>query len=171
MGCVKILFYNGFHEVLTIVYSYVFVYNFSVLFMFFTFLQIIMIGFKTLYSFNDLKFNAFLSTTMTLTLFSMAGVPPFMGFFTKLLLLIAAINSKFVFYFLFFFILLFLGLYFYLQNLRFVYSTGQRIKNAINYAMQLNMRTPIVYVYYSCISSFYLLFGFLFLDDTVLYFS
>lgn len=171
MECVKLLFYNNFYETLVCVYTYLFTYNFSLTLLFLIFCQFLIANLKTLYSFNDLKFNAFSLFVVTVTLFSMAGVPPFIGFFAKLLLLITTINSNFIFYFLFFFILLFLSLYFYLQNLRFLYSTGQKIQNALNYTMQINARVSPLTVYYSCISSFYLTFGFFFMDDTIFYFN
>ena len=65
-----------------------------------------------MYSFTDLKFNYYFSTVLAIVLFSMAGVPPFLGFFSKLLILILLINSNFFLFYLFFFGLLFFGLYF-----------------------------------------------------------
>lgn len=171
MNCVKILFYNDFYGLLTVLYTYIFAYNFSLILVFLILLQFIIINFKTIYSFNDLKFNNFSISILTLSLFSMAGVPPLLGFFTKLLLLIQFLNSNFFILYVFFFILLFFSLYFYLQNLRFLHSTGQKIQNALSYAHQINLRIPTLFIYYVNFSIFYIIFGVFFFDDTLLYFS
>ena len=42
-------------------------------------------------------FNPLLAISLTITIFSFAGIPPFMGFFAKQIVLSAAINSGFVF--------------------------------------------------------------------------
>ena len=42
-------------------------------------------------------FNPLLAISLTITIFSFAGIPPFMGFFAKQMVLSAAINSGFVF--------------------------------------------------------------------------
>ena len=86
--------------------------------------QFVNSNFKTIYSFSEFKFNFFLISTITITLFSMAGVPPFLGFFTKLLILLILLNSNFFLLYIFFFALLFFGLYFYLQNIRFLHNTN-----------------------------------------------
>jgi NADH:ubiquinone oxidoreductase subunit 2 (subunit N) len=161
------LFYNNFLDNLIILFSYMFIYNLSLLLIFWTLFQFINLNFKTLYSFTDLKFNFFFISTLTIVLFSIAGVPPFLGFFSKLLILICLLNSNFFFFFLFFFGLLFFGLYFYLQNIRFLYSTGV---NKINYSYELNLRLSTLYVYFSFFFLFFLIFGFFFFDDLILYF-
>jgi NADH:ubiquinone oxidoreductase subunit 2 (subunit N) len=161
------LFYNNFLDNLIILFSYMFIYNLSLLLIFWTLFQFINLNFKTLYSFTDLKFNFFFISTLTIVLFSIAGVPPFLGFFSKLLILICLLNSNFFFFFFFFFGLLFFGLYFYLQNIRFLYSTGV---NKINYSYELNLRLSTLYVYFSFFFLFFLIFGFFFFDDLILYF-
>lgn len=144
-----------------------FVYNLSLLLIFWTLKQFISFNFKTLYSFNDLKFNYFFLSIMTVVLFSIAGVPPFLGFFSKLLILLNLINSNFFFFFVFFFALLFLGLYFYLQNLRFLYSTGI---NKIHYSYENNLRLSSIFVYHTYFFLFFFIFGIFFFDDVFLYF-
>ncbi len=57
----------------------------------------------------------------------MAGVPPLVGFFTKLLVLLSLLNTSFYFLYVFYFVLLFLGLFYYMQNVRFL-QTSARVK-------------------------------------------
>ena len=161
------LFYNNFLETLVVLYVYLFIYNLSLLIIFWSLQQFVSFNFKTLYSFNDLKFNFYFVTSLAVTLFSIAGVPPLLGFFSKLLILITLINSNFFFFYVFFFGLLFFGLYFYLQNIRFLYSTGT---GKINYSFIFNLRASPLYFYITSLLLFILIFGFFFIDDIILYF-
>lgn len=159
--------FDNFLDNLIVLFVYMFIYNISLLLIFWTLQQFVSFNFKTLYSFSDLKFNFFFLSIITVTLFSIAGVPPFIGFFSKLLILLNLLNSNFFFFFFFFFSLLFIGLYFYLQNIKFLYSTSI---NKINYAYEFNLRISSIYVYTMCFFLFFLLFGFFFFDDILLYF-
>lgn len=162
------LFYNNPFDTLTLVYTYLFIYNISLFIIFWTLQQFVSFNFKTLYAFSDLKFNFYFTTAITIALFSMAGVPPFLGFFSKLLILLSLINSNFFFFYIFFFGLLFFGLYFYIQNIRFLYSTGV---GKINYAHTMNLRLSSIYFNFSLVILFFLLFGFFLMDDLILYFN
>ena len=161
------LFFNNSLDTLVILFIYMFIYNVSLIIIFWTLFQFISFNFKTIYSFSDLKFNFYFVTALSITLFSMAGVPPFLGFFSKLLILILLLNSGFFFFYIFIFGLLFFGLYFYLQNIRFLYSTGL---GEINYAHTYNIRISSLYFYVTFTFIFLLIFGFSFMDDIVLYF-
>jgi hypothetical protein len=161
------LFFNNSLDTLVILFIYMFIYNVSLVIIFWTLFQFISFNFKTIYSFSDLKFNFYFVTALSITLFSMAGVPPFLGFFSKLLILILLLNSGFFFFYIFFFGLLFFGLYFYLQNIRFLYSTGL---GEINYAHTYNIRISSLYFYVTFTFIFLLIFGFSFMDDIILYF-
>lgn len=144
-----------------------FIYNMSLLIIFWTLQQFVSFNFKTLYSFSDLKFNFYFVTALSVVLFSIAGVPPFLGFFSKLLILLALLNSNFFYFYVFFFGLLFFGLYFYLQNIRFLYSTG---RGRMSYAFVPYLRAASLYYYITYIILFFLIFGFFFMDDIILYF-
>lgn len=161
------IFYNNFLENLIILFLYMFTYNLSLLLIFWTLQQFVSFNFKTIYSFTDLKFNFFFVTSLTIVLFSIAGVPPFLGFFSKLLILISLLNSNFFFFYLFFFTLLFFGLYFYIQNIRFLHSTGT---SKINYTHTGNIRISTIYYYFSIVILFVLIFGVFYFDDFILYF-
>lgn len=144
-----------------------FIYNLSLLVLFWTLQQFVSFNFKTLYSFSDLKFNSYFMISSSIILFSIAGVPPFIGFFSKLLILITLMNSNFFFFYIFFFGLLFFGLYFYLQNIRFLHSTGY---GKLSYAFNLNLRVSSLYFYITFTILFFLVFGVFFMDDIILYF-
>lgn len=161
------LFCNNFLDNLIVLFTYMFIYNMSLFLIFWTLKQFISSNFKTVYSFSDLKFNFFFLSLVTIVLFSIAGVPPFIGFFSKLLILISLVNSNFFLFYVFFFGLLFFGLYFYLQNIRFLYSTGV---SKINYAFEFNLRISTLFIYYSYIILFFIIFGVFFFDDLILYF-
>lgn len=161
------LFSNNFLDNLIVLFTYMFIYNMSLLLIFWTLKQFISSNFKTIYSFSDFKFNFFFLSLITIVLFSIAGIPPFIGFFSKLLILISLVNSNFFLFYIFFFGLLFFGLYFYLQNIRFLYSTGV---SKINYAFEFNLRISTLFVYYSYIILFFIIFGVFFFDDFILYF-
>ena len=161
------IFFNNSLDTLVILFIYMFIYNISLIIIFWTLLQFISFNFKTIYSFTDLKFNFYFVTILSIVLFSIAGVPPFLGFFSKLLILILLINSSFFFFYIFFFGLLFFGLYFYLQNIRFLYSTGI---GKLNYSYSPNLRISSLYFYITFFFIFFLIFGFSFMDDLILYF-
>lgn len=161
------LLFNNYIDTLVILFIYMFVYNLSLIMVFWTLHQFISFNLKTLYSFNDLKFNYYFTTILSIVLFSMAGVPPFLGFFSKILILIALVNSNFFLFYIFFFGLLFFGLYFYLQNIRFLHSTSS---SKLNYSNIGFMRITSIYYTITFFFLFILLFGFAFMDDIVLYF-
>lgn len=160
--------YSSFCETLIYLFIYMFIYNISLILLFWVLQQYINTNFKTLYSFNDLKFNVFYLTTVTIILFSMAGVPPFIGFFTKLIILVSLIHLNFFHLYVIFFLILFLSLYFYVQNIRFLYSTST---STIDYSFEINVRN--VYSIYLIIIFFlyFIVFGVLFFNDLILYFS
>lgn len=145
-----------------------FVYNLSLFIFFWIFHQFINFNFKTLFSFNDFKLNFFFLSLMTIIIFSLAGVPPFIGFFSKILILISLINSNFFFLYILFFILVFFGLYFYLQNIRFLYSN---YNSNINYSFFLNLKTSILFFSFNSFFLFFLIFGIFFIDEIIIYFN
>ena len=97
------ILFNNYLDTLVILFIYMFIYNISLIMIFWTLHQFISFNFKTLYSFTDLKFNYYFTTILSIVLFSMAGVPPFLGFFSKILILILLINSNFFLFYIFFF--------------------------------------------------------------------
>ena len=161
------LYTNNSFDSLIILFVYMFIYNLSLVSIFWTLHQFNSFKLSTIFSFSDLKFNFYFVTLITLALFSMAGVPPFVGFFSKLLILLMLSNSNFFFFYIFFFGLLFLGLYFYLQNIRFLYSSNS---NKINYSYSNNIRLSTLYFNYTFLIIFFFCFGLFFFDDILLFF-
>ena len=123
---------------------------------------------KTLYSFSNFGFDSHHLFFLTVSLFSMAGVPPFIVFFSKMFILNLLINTNlFLFYFLFF-VLLFVGLYFYIQNMRFLHSSNLSHNNKQHL---FNERSLIALNYFSVVVMFILIFGLAYIDDILLLFT
>lgn len=158
--------FHNFIETWVTVSFFLFTYNISVILLFWSVKQITLSNFKTIHAFSVLKANPFVLFTVTIILFSLAGVPPFIGFFTKILILVNLINSAFFILYIFFFIILFAGLYFYLQNIRYLHvTTNQRAE----YSFINNLRAVTIYanvVIFACL----FFFNFIYLDDILVYF-
>ena len=149
-------------------FAYMFLYNTSLILLFWTLFNVILTKFKTLHSFNSFNFTSFSLLTLTILLFSMAGVPPFVGFFSKLFILtLLTNNSFFLLYFLFFAILL-IGLYFYIQNIRFLHSTNP---SDIATPFLFNEKITISYYYFALSILTILIFGIFYIDDVLLFFT
>jgi len=138
------------------------IYNLALYLVFFTLLQFVMIEAKTLYSFSTLGATTFFNKTLTIALFSMAGVPPFLGFFAKLFLFILLCGSNFLTLFPPFFLILFISLYFYIQNIRFLNSTGPA---NFQPSYELNVRNVPLYYLITLTGLFLLTFGFMYAED------
>lgn len=151
----------------SILYTYMFVYNITLIFLFWSTFLFINTNFKTIYNFNLFKFNTFFVTVFTISLLSIAGVPPFIGFFSKILILLSLSLSNFFLFYFFFFILLFLGLYFYVQNLRFLLTSTS---SSLPHTHDFELRLPSSYFFCTLIFLTFSIFGIFFLDDLLLYF-
>jgi len=153
--------------VVVLAYAYIFIYNLSLVSFSIILSQHILTVFKTIYSFSNYYFSPFFLGSLSLILFSLAGVPPFLGFFSKLLILVLLVHSSFFLFFIFFFILLFFGLYFYLQNLRFLYTSN---KTNLSFSFLNTLRFNSTAFLIINFISFILLFGIVLFDDIVIYF-
>jgi len=100
----------------------------------------------------------------------MAGVPPFIGFFSKLFILVLLVNSSFFQLYSIFLVTLFLGLYFYMQNIRFLHTSNLTSVD-YQYVPQLNERLTPVFYYSTLFISVFLVFGFSYVDDLLLFFT
>ena len=149
-------------------FSYMFIYNMSLVVFFWTILNYVSTNNKSLYSLNNFSFNPTTLFTLTVLLMSMAGVPPFIGFFSKLFVLTLVINYSFMTLYIFLFVILFFSLYFYIQNIRYLHSTN--LKNSSSPQL-INERLSINYVYVTVFSLTYIILGLFFIDDLILYFT
>ena len=159
------------HETTTTVlllWSYVFIYNLALFVLFTTVFQLSLTNFKTLYSFTHFKGTHVSTKLLIVSLLSMAGIPPFVGFFSKLFILILLLNSNFVLLSFFFLILLLTGLYFYIQNIRFLNASSS---SHLPFPIALNLRIAPSFFYLVYPIFFFILFGFFFIDDLFLLFS
>jgi NADH:ubiquinone oxidoreductase subunit 2 (subunit N) len=88
-----------------------------------------MFDFKIFRSLNEYKFfktTGFFNTTLVVIFFSLAGVPPFMGFFTKFFLFSSVFSSHHLAFFLLFLVLNLFIIFFYIQNTRFLISKSYK---------------------------------------------
>jgi NADH:ubiquinone oxidoreductase subunit 2 (subunit N) len=147
-----------------------FIYNLSLICFFWLIFTFINYNFKTLHSFVGFSLNSFYLFLTTVVLFSMAGVPPFVGFFSKLFILILLTNSGFFLLYSLFFIVLFLGLYFYMQNIRFLHTSNHKSVDYQSIPL-FNERTSFFFYYFSIINLLLIIFGTFYVDDIILIFT
>ena len=158
---------NTFYTSNVLLFAYMFIYNITLILVFWVITSNLTANMKSLYSFSNFSFDSHYLFFLTVSLFSMAGVPPFIGFFSKIFILNLLINSNlFLFYFLFF-ILLLVGLYFYIQNMRFLHSSNLSYMNKQYF---MNERNVIAINYFAVVLLFFLIFGVAYVDDILLLF-
>jgi len=130
-------------------------------------LSVLTLKLKTLYAFNNFSFSSYNIFLITVILFSVSGVPPFAGFFTKLLVFILNIANSFFLFYTLFFVIVFLSLYFYIQNIRFLHSTNYQT-NQVPYVG--NERLILTFSYLSIFLLIILISGFILFDEISLIF-
>ena len=162
------VFSNLFINSLPVIFFYMFVYNLTLIGFFWILMSFYNSSFKTLYSFNVFSFESSYLLFLTIFLFSLAGVPPFIGFFSKIYLLNMLVEQSFFLLYSIFIVLLIFGLYFYMQNLRFLHSTNYQ--NNFK-PFLINERKSFTLFYYLLFLSFFLINGVFFIEDLLLYFS
>ena len=165
MLTVKMLFYYDSLQIVIFVFTYLLIYNFTSFIFFTTFLQFLNTHLVTLLSLNLLTQSHFFTKVLSLSLMSLAGVPPLLGFFSKIFVVILVSTSNMLILFPSFFTLLFTGLYFYIQNIRFLHSTTT---SNLPVTTELSFRVSLLYTYVGILLSFLLIFGFCFIDDIIL---
>jgi NADH-quinone oxidoreductase subunit N len=144
------------------------IYNLSLYLVFSTLCQFLSTDVSTLHSFSSLGMNNFYTKVLIIALFSMAGVPPFWGFFSKIFIFTLLCTSNFFILFPIFFSILFVGLYFYIQNIRFLNSTAL---SDFRPTYEFNTRNTPLYYYITFLVLFFLIFGVMFTEDLLLYVS
>jgi len=150
---------------ITLLYFYMIFYNLTLLGFFWIINSSIITNIKTLYSLNTFSFNSFYLFFVTIFLFSLAGVPPFTGFFNKLFLFNLIFQNGFFLLYTLLLIILLVGLYFYMQNLRFLHSTNYNH----SYKPFLKIeRSSILLHYYLVVKLILLANGVFLMDDFLL---
>jgi len=145
-----------------------FVYNMSLISFFWSIFNFIIINVRTLFTLSEFTQNSFLVLNLSVLLFSMAGVPPFIGFFSKIFIMTLVLNNFYFLFYFIFFLLLFLGLYFYMQNIRFLHSTNYR-HFSTPYLNNERLVLPTLYISITTLSI--IIFGVIYIDDIILLFS
>ena len=153
--------YDYVHSVM-LIFSYMLIYNVTSFLLFFTIMQMVNTDLKTLFSFANLGTSNIFTKLISLALLSLAGVPPLLGFFSKVFVFVLISNSNLSLLFVPFFILLFVGLYFYVQNLRFLNSTST---SCPTYPNEISTRLSFAYFAFAIPVAFLLIFGFCYVDD------
>lgn len=158
-----------FSDTNILLFSYMFIYNTSLVTLFWLLFSTVLSQFKTLHAFSGFSFNSFILTSITILLFSMAGVPPFIGFFSKLFILTLLVNNSFFLLYALFFVVLFLGLYFYVQNIRFLHSTDPSSTSSTQYVGSERLSPALFYLTLTVLVS--VIFGTVYIDDVLLFFT
>ncbi len=159
------LFNYDYFQVMTLVLLYMVLYNLTSFALFATLTQFLNSQLKTLYSFASLGSSTIFTKILTLIILSLAGVPPLLGSFSKIFVFVLVANSSLILLFPSLFILLFVGLYFYVQNLRFLNATSTP---TFSFQAEKIARLNPIYFTFVLPVCVVLVFGFCFLDDFLL---
>lgn len=149
-------------------YFYLFIYFYSILFLF---LILFSIKNTQLWYFTDFQYyfkHTIFNTMMAVILLSMAGLPPFIGFFAKFSVIsLLFFNQEYLLFFLTLFFGLFIS-FFYIQNYRFY---GFNIKN-LNFKKNIFLlKYNKNYFFFMYIFMFFNVFSFFFLNDLFIFFT
>ena len=156
---------NDYLQIMTLITTYMFIYNVTSFLLFSTLLQFVNSNLKTLFSFSTLGVSNIFTKILIVAILSLAGVPPLVGFFSKIFVFIVVANSSLTVLFPALFVLLFTGLYFYIQNIRFLHST-----NSPNLLFQSELQTRLNPMYFLIMFPIvtFIIFGFFFIEDVLL---
>lgn len=156
------LFNYDFLQTMLLLLTYMLIYNLTSFLLFTTVLQSTGTNVKTLFSFSNFGATNIFTKILSLVILSLAGVPPLLGFFSKIFVFVLISGSNLGILFPSFFVLLFIGLYFYIQNLRFLSSTNASLPTS---QVELSLRNNFAYFYTAIPLSFFIIFGFCYVDD------
>lgn len=148
------------------IFGYLVSYNLGVAVLLFMFFTESVADKKTLNTFSTNRYDYFNILIGTIALLSLAGVPPLLGFFMKLfLLMLISHDSLFLLYPLFL-ILLLTGLYFYVQNIRYIHSLKPI------HTDKLSSISGMVVTYkkyeYTLLATILMVLGVVFMDDLLI---
>ena len=158
-------------QVFTFIIFYTSLYNLALFLFFIGLTQSNTVSTTTTFYLYTFPNEALLKDYVVVALLSMAGVPPFSGFFSKLAIFVLLLNSSIFFLFPLLFILLFTGLYFYLQNLRLVLTISNRLLSNPFYPTWLQTKFPTSLFFIAQLITISLIGGFFYLEDFLLYSS
>ena len=138
---------------------YFFIYNLSVLSVFWLFITFFRSS--LVYNFSMINFNLsiFFKSFLIIIFLSLSGLPPFIGFLSKILVIVLLAPIGFVYTYVFIFIIFIFLLYFYIQNLKIILSESYYSGQFIFYKGQLRFRNSSilclnVFAFFTCFSLF-----------------
>lgn len=142
-------------------YFYLIVYNFSLFLFFSTFLSFNFESHATLNVLEKVNMRPLPLLILSTILISMAGVPPSIGFISKLLIFLALLESPLFTLAALLFPLLMISLYFYIQNIRFLFT-----QTSSSFIIEFPILPPQpLNVLYSVMGLIVILFGFFIFED------
>lgn len=150
---------------ITLTWTYLSVYNSSLVVVFYVLFQLSLVQLKTTFSFNSLTMGGPYVKLVVMSFFSMAGVPPMIGFFTKIFLFLLICGAGLAVGFPFIFTVLFTSLYFYIQNVRFLNASNT---SNTPFLYEQSVRTVPTFFTITYSLAFFLTFGAAYLDDSLL---
>ena len=159
---IKMLLNYDYIQVMLLVLTYMVIYNITSFLLFFTLMQAVTADVKTLFSLSNFGASNILTKLLSLAILSLAGVPPLLGFFSKIFVFVLISSSALFILFPTFFVLLFIGLYFYTQNLRFLNATNAP---SLVLMSELSLRTHFLFFSFALPIAFLVIFGFCYVDD------
>lgn len=162
------MFIYDYEQTLNLLWSYIFIYNLSLIPVFAVLFQLKNSTTKTINLFNSFSFNPTLTKTLLISFLSAAGIPPFLGFFSKIFIFTLLSSNFLSIIFVVFFVLLFTSLYFYMQNIRFLNTSNASNQNMI---FERNVRLTFSFYYTGFPVLFMLIFGFTLIDDVMMFFN
>lgn len=148
-------------------YFYLSFYNLSLLVVFWLLLSIQNRELQSLYSLGHFRLNNFYLIVLVISIFSIAGIPPFMGFFSKILVIVGIMQGQFLILYWLLTPLMLLTLYFYVQNIRFLYSIPL---NSFTHPYLLNERVVLVFIYFTLFLLNLQVIGFMWFDKILLFY-
>lgn len=153
---------------LTYFIFYLFFYNLTIMSLILIILVLFGDKFSYNFKFNEVNSNIFFKLWLVLIFLSLAGLPPFIGFTAKILILNMFIKSQSFLMFFFFFSILLVFLFFYTQNLKIVFTNSK--ENL--FSSYKNIKSSNFY-FFNWINffSFLLIFNLFFIDDVILFIS
>ena len=148
--------------------NYMFIYNVTLAVFFSVISSTKLSHDKSLTTLGSSGFDSYAAVVVSICLFSMAGVPPFMGFFSKLFVINTILNSALLVIYFLLFVLLFSGLYFYMQNMRSIHSS--RLSGSTKPYL-VNEKIHLQSLYFCIYLTLLITLGVTFIDDTIAFFS
>ena len=158
--------YNFSEWGVSLIYFNILIYIYLLFLLFSIMLLFDIKNFLTLNEFRRFSGLQFFSISIIFSLFSIAGLPPFLGFISKFLMFFFLIYKQGFFFLFFFTIINIFIIYFYIQNVRFLFTTSTL---CFFYFKSNHVFLNFNLILLSVLFSFFNFFGILFSEDFLIY--